>query len=120
LGGFSGVVSAGPLSDNLPAWGDVYSVQGTLNLPYAEIEEPFAGFYDAPNKRSRIDYYGGVCSSSLSFFCTKFNNYYYLWRQKGIYHEYPLSHMYIHVFTLVRLCQHIVALHNTGRRRNLF
>ncbi|XP_052215701.1 digestive cysteine proteinase 1-like isoform X1 [Dreissena polymorpha] len=46
--------------DQPPTWGNVYSVQGNLQLPYAEIQEPFAGFYDAPNKRSRIDYYGGM------------------------------------------------------------
>ncbi|XP_052777162.1 digestive cysteine proteinase 1-like isoform X2 [Mya arenaria] len=58
-----GLASALPYDsvlDGPPMWGDVYSVQGLLQLPYAEIKEPFAGFYDATNKRSRIDYYGGM------------------------------------------------------------
>lgn len=47
------------VNDAPPQWGNVYSIQGILRLPYAEIEEPFAGYYDATNKRSRVDYYGG-------------------------------------------------------------
>ena len=42
-----------------------YYVKGTLHLPYAQIEEPFDAWYDGPNKRSRIDYYGGEYRGSL-------------------------------------------------------
>ena len=37
-----------------------YHVLGTIFVPYAEIEEPFEAWYDGPNKRSRIDLYGGI------------------------------------------------------------
>lgn len=47
------------MTADVPQWGQVYSVQGILRLPYAEIEEPFTGYFDATNKRSRVDYYGG-------------------------------------------------------------
>ncbi|KAL4237142.1 hypothetical protein ACF0H5_005522 [Mactra antiquata] len=50
----------GAVSDDPPSWGSVYSVQGMLRLPYAEIVEPFSGYYDATNSKSRIDYYGGM------------------------------------------------------------
>jgi Cathepsin propeptide inhibitor domain (I29) len=43
-----------------PKWEAVYTVKGTLFIPYAEIEEPFYGWYDANMGRSRIDYYGGM------------------------------------------------------------
>lgn len=42
-----------------PSWGDSYHVMGTLQLPYAEIEEPFEAYYDAKNKKSKVSYYGG-------------------------------------------------------------
>lgn len=43
-----------------PKWNDgAYVVQGSLQLPYAELNEPFQAFYDMKNKKSRIDYYGG-------------------------------------------------------------
>uniref|UniRef100_A0A2M3ZE63 Putative cathepsin l n=1 Tax=Anopheles braziliensis TaxID=58242 RepID=A0A2M3ZE63_9DIPT len=45
---------------NPPKWPDVYSVSGVLNIPYAEISEPFYAWYDKANGRSRIDYYGGM------------------------------------------------------------
>lgn len=31
-----------------------------MSIPYAEISEPFFGWYDSHSKRSRIDYYGGM------------------------------------------------------------
>lgn len=31
-----------------------------ITIPFAEIEEPFMAYVDFPNKRSRIDYYGGM------------------------------------------------------------
>jgi hypothetical protein len=43
-----------------PEWSDTYTVFGTLSIPFAEIEEPFAAFADLSNGRSRIDYYGGM------------------------------------------------------------
>ena len=53
--------------DDAPKWPKVYSVEGTLLLPYAEIEEPFSGYYDSTNKRSRIDYYGGIYTIYVMF-----------------------------------------------------
>lgn len=38
----------------------MYTVKGILNIPYAEITEPFYGWYDKDKGRSRIDYYGGM------------------------------------------------------------
>ncbi|KAF8787469.1 digestive cysteine proteinase 1-like [Argiope bruennichi] len=43
-----------------PVFDTNYSIKGVLLLPYAEIREPFAAFYDQQNKRSRIDYYGNT------------------------------------------------------------
>lgn len=43
-----------------PKWERLYTVKGTLYIPYAEIEEPFYGWYDEASGRSRIDYYGGM------------------------------------------------------------
>lgn len=37
-----------------------YSVSGNIYLPYAEINEPFRGWYDADQFASRIDYYDGM------------------------------------------------------------
>lgn len=35
-------------------------MKGLLNIPYAEIAEPFEAWYDQPSGRSRIDYYDGT------------------------------------------------------------
>lgn len=43
-----------------PKFNDVYTVKGTLYIPYAEIREPFYAWYDAKARNSRIDYYGGM------------------------------------------------------------
>lgn len=40
-----------------PQWPDCYFVSGVLRLPYAEINEPFAGYLEAKKNRSRVDYY---------------------------------------------------------------
>jgi hypothetical protein len=42
-----------------PVWPTSYTAKGIINLPYAEIGEPFDAWYDGPNQRSRIDYYSG-------------------------------------------------------------
>nr|AAO60045.1 midgut cysteine proteinase 2 [Rhipicephalus appendiculatus] len=51
---------AGCLAQDLPDWGSFYKVKGVLYLPYAEIREPFTGYYDATQNTSRIDYYDGM------------------------------------------------------------
>ena len=43
-----------------PVWPTAYTAKGIINLPYAEIGEPFHAWYDGPNQRSRIDYYSGM------------------------------------------------------------
>lgn len=48
------------LATNPPKWPKTYSVSGVLNIPYAEITEPFYAWYDEANGRSRIDYYGDM------------------------------------------------------------
>lgn len=48
------------LAKSPPKWEPLYTVKGTLYIPYAEIEEPFYGWYDETAGRSRIDYYGGM------------------------------------------------------------
>lgn len=48
------------LATNPPRWPKVYAVSGVLNIPYAEITEPFYAWHDSENGRSRIDYYGGM------------------------------------------------------------
>ncbi|KAL3219536.1 hypothetical protein MRX96_030297 [Rhipicephalus microplus] len=48
------------LAQDLPDWGSFYKVKGVLYLPYAEIREPFTGYYDATQNTSRIDYYNGM------------------------------------------------------------
>lgn len=53
------VVVAKPLSDTPPQWSNAYTVSGMLRLPYAEIVEPMAVWFDGENGRSRIDYYSG-------------------------------------------------------------
>lgn len=48
------------LRDNVPLWGNSYTVEGVLQLPYAELKEPFTAYYDATTNQSRIDYYGDL------------------------------------------------------------
>jgi len=50
------------LSVNKPIteFSEQYFIEGVILLPYAEIQEPFVGYYDSVNKRSRIDYYGDL------------------------------------------------------------
>jgi hypothetical protein len=40
-----------------------YSVSGIIQLPYAEITEPFRAWYDSEQFASRIDYYDGMVST---------------------------------------------------------
>jgi hypothetical protein len=40
-----------------------YSVSGVIQLPYAEISEPFRAWYDSDQFASRIDYYDGMVST---------------------------------------------------------
>lgn len=37
----------------------VGGLKGVINLPYAEIEEPFEAWYNLTGNKSRIQYYGG-------------------------------------------------------------
>lgn len=56
-----------------PNWNALtYTVEGTLQLPYAEITEPFSAYYDAKNNKSRIDYYGGMVITIQRSDMTKF------------------------------------------------
>ena len=48
-----------PRDPQPPVWPASYMAKGIINLPYAEIGEPFEAWYDGPNQRSRIDYYSG-------------------------------------------------------------
>ncbi|OPJ69850.1 digestive cysteine proteinase 1 [Patagioenas fasciata monilis] len=47
------------LSRPPPQFGSIYHVRGVINLPYAEIEEPFEAWYNLTGNKSRIQYYGG-------------------------------------------------------------
>ncbi|XP_048850332.1 digestive cysteine proteinase 1-like [Brienomyrus brachyistius] len=47
----------------LPDFGRLYHAKGVILLPYAEITEPFEGWYDLQGNRSRIDYYHGQVST---------------------------------------------------------
>ncbi|XP_041978357.1 digestive cysteine proteinase 1 [Aricia agestis] len=46
--------------DSPPQWNEVYTVKGLLNIPYAELHEPFYAWFDSKNGKSRIDYYGAM------------------------------------------------------------
>ncbi|XP_071448321.1 digestive cysteine proteinase 1 [Hetaerina americana] len=46
--------------DSAPVFSSKYTVKGVLYIPYAEIREPFYGWYDAEAGSSRIDYYGDM------------------------------------------------------------
>lgn len=54
-------------ADQTPEWSTAYSVKGVLYIPYAEIREPFAGWYDASVGSSRIDYYGGEFKNQIAY-----------------------------------------------------
>uniref|UniRef100_A0A1B6FJ27 Peptidase C1A papain C-terminal domain-containing protein n=1 Tax=Cuerna arida TaxID=1464854 RepID=A0A1B6FJ27_9HEMI len=43
-----------------PEWSNTYIVKGMLYIPYAELSEPIAAWYDSNLGSSRIDYYGGM------------------------------------------------------------
>ena len=43
-----------------PSWPSKYMVTGNLQLPYAELDEPFVAYFDGSVGKSRIDYYGGI------------------------------------------------------------
>lgn len=45
-----------------PDFGKTYHVEGVISLPYAEIKEPFEGWFTA-GKASRVDYYHGQVST---------------------------------------------------------
>ena len=54
-GGGVGVGKSPPSYDS-----SSYIVHGFLQLPYAEINEPFTLYYDLKNNQSRVDYYDGM------------------------------------------------------------
>jgi hypothetical protein len=43
-----------------PTFPATYEAVATLSLPYAGIQEDMYVWYDEPNNRQRIDYYGGM------------------------------------------------------------
>jgi hypothetical protein len=43
-----------------PDWSRTYTVEGMVSIPFAEIQEPFLAYADMANKKSRVDYYGGM------------------------------------------------------------
>ncbi len=50
-------INGNPVSSNsLPTR---YHISGVIELPYAEIREPFESWIDVEAGFSRIDYYGG-------------------------------------------------------------
>ena len=54
------------LATTAPTWPTNYIVAGVLQLPYAEIKEPFLAFFDGSHNRSKISYYNGKpCLFSL-------------------------------------------------------
>ena len=53
-----------------PVWPTSYMAKGIINLPYAEIGEPFDAWYDGSNQRSRIDYYSGKLWKLLCTFAS--------------------------------------------------
>ncbi|XP_050402314.1 digestive cysteine proteinase 1 [Patella vulgata] len=57
--------SSAKLNANTPTFATSYVVSGVLQLPYAEIKEPFTAMFDGPNKRSRVDYYNGMVVNLL-------------------------------------------------------
>jgi len=57
---FCGIHDNSVNSNEFPVIQRSYIAQGTLYIPYAEIEEPFSAWIDHDNGLSRIDFYGGV------------------------------------------------------------
>ena len=55
---FYSLASAQPSSP--PTFPEQYTAHGVILLPYAELREPFAAYYDGQLNRSRIDYYGDL------------------------------------------------------------
>jgi len=43
-----------------PKWPMTYTLDGIIQIPYAEIEEPFTAYLTQTYGRSRIDFYGGM------------------------------------------------------------
>ncbi|XP_039367087.1 digestive cysteine proteinase 1-like [Mauremys reevesii] len=43
----------------VPDFGNIYHVSGVINLPFAEIQEPFEAWYNLTGAKSRIQYYQG-------------------------------------------------------------
>jgi len=48
------------MSATAPDWSTSYMLRGRLNIPFAEIEEPFSAWVDLDQDKSRIDYYNGM------------------------------------------------------------
>uniref|UniRef100_A0A8D0HMU5 Uncharacterized protein n=1 Tax=Sphenodon punctatus TaxID=8508 RepID=A0A8D0HMU5_SPHPU len=46
-------------SGKIPDFGAIYHVKGFINMPYAEIMEPFEAWYNKTGNKSRIQYYDG-------------------------------------------------------------
>ncbi|GAB6020865.1 hypothetical protein CHUAL_003515 [Chamberlinius hualienensis] len=44
----------------VPTFSPTYTVEGVIELPYAEIREPFTAYYDENQQLSRVDYYNGT------------------------------------------------------------
>ena len=45
--------------DETPKWPRTYTLNGMIQIPYAEIEEPFTAYLTSTYGRSRVDFYGG-------------------------------------------------------------
>lgn len=53
------------IANGVPQWPDCYYASGVIQLPYAEINEPFKAYFEASKNRSRIDYYDFVQTYQL-------------------------------------------------------
>mmetsp|Transcript_14568 Transcript_14568/g.50760 ORF Transcript_14568/g.50760 Transcript_14568/m.50760 type:complete len:571 (-) Transcript_14568:145-1857(-) len=54
----AGVAAAGGAAP--PPTSNVYSVQGVIRLPYANLSETFSVWFDGKGGRQRVEYYGGI------------------------------------------------------------
>ncbi|XP_046681422.1 cathepsin L-like proteinase isoform X2 [Homalodisca vitripennis] len=64
--------------EDVPKWPSAYIVRGMLQIPYAEISEPFEAWYDNSQGSSRIDYYNGTVKTYQLSKDGKFGTYYKL------------------------------------------
>lgn len=79
-----------PAAVTPPTWPSQYYLYGTFNIPYFNLSQPTAMYYDGINNRERVEYYNGMDTYIYRFdlnLCVCFRTFVCLSRVSSLIHH---------------------------------